>query len=60
MAREIDEWLPQGIQQHVALRITPHPRTLHKARENVRLMVADHQVSLQRSCVISFNGRAGG
>ena len=31
-------------QQHVALRITPHPRTLRKARENVRLMVAD-QVS---------------
>ena len=31
-------------QQHIALRITPHARTLRKARENVRLMVAD-QVS---------------
>ena len=31
-------------QQHVAMRITPHARTLRKARENVRLMVAD-QVS---------------
>ena len=31
-------------QQPVALRITPHARTLRKARENVRLMVAD-QVS---------------
>lgn len=28
-------------QQHDALRVTPHPRTLRKARENVRLMVAD-------------------
>ena len=32
-------------QQHVALRMTPHPRTLRKARENIRWMVAD-QVSL--------------
>ena len=31
-------------QQHVALRIEPHPRTLRKSRENIRLMVAD-QVS---------------
>jgi hypothetical protein len=30
--------------QYEALCITPHPRTLRKARENVRLMVAD-QVS---------------
>ncbi len=28
-------------QQHVALRITPHARTLRKARENVRWMVTD-------------------
>ena len=31
-------------QQHVALRITPHPQTQRKARENVKLMGAD-QVS---------------
>src|SRR3990167_1841249 len=31
-------------QKHVALRITPHARTLRKARENVKWMVAD-QVS---------------
>lgn len=28
-------------QQHVALRITPHARTLRKARENIRWMVID-------------------
>ena len=41
------KWGVESIVEHqepVALHITPHARTLRKARENVRLMVAD-QVS---------------
>ena len=39
MARELDEWFDH--QKHEPIRIVPHPRTLRKAREQVKYMVID-------------------
>jgi hypothetical protein len=56
MAKEISDWLPRGIQSmggrmiseqhsHALFRMVPHPRTLRKAREQIKYMVADGRLS---------------
>src|SRR3990167_3176990 len=40
-------------QQHVALHMTPHPRALRKARENVKFMVADQVSPVKIRCYFS-------